>query len=65
MNPRYDYTNANGLVDGDIPSGSPCAFAETCTVRTERCPTKEKLLPHSFSCALARALSLGRTPRSK
>lgn len=52
------YTNSNGLVDGNIPAGSPCPFVEGCGMKNERCPTEGNVKPHAFSCALARLNSL-------
>lgn len=42
------------LVDGLIPKGQPCPFAQGCHFKMERCPTQEKLREVDFSCAAAR-----------
>jgi hypothetical protein len=58
-----DHCNANGLVDGDIPAGKPCPFADECGFRTERCPTEESRHAWEFSCGAARAFSMVRVAR--
>ena len=63
--PRFDHTNANGLVGGDIPAGQPCPFLSECNLRMDRCPSPENLLPHGFSCGCARAISITKRPKNE
>lgn len=58
-----EYLNKNGLVDGRIPAGKPCAYAGICPLRMERCPTKDSLREVDFSCASARYFSLFGPPQ--
>jgi hypothetical protein len=53
-----NYTNLNGLVDGNIPAGQPCPFIGQCTMKNERCPTEGNVKPCAYSCALARLHSV-------
>jgi hypothetical protein len=55
---QVSYLNSNGLVDGNIPAGSACPFIGNCQMKNERCPSEEKVKPHTFSCALARLNSM-------
>lgn len=52
------YLDENGLVDGKIPAGSACPWHETCDLKMDRCPSKEKPKENAFSCALARLNSM-------
>lgn len=58
-----DHLNTNGLVDGNIPAGQSCPFVERCSARTTRCPVDNDTLPWPFSCAAARAHSIGLNPQ--
>jgi hypothetical protein len=42
------------LVNGNIPAGQPCPFANTCHFKFERCPTEDNVKMVDFSCAAAR-----------
>lgn len=53
-----DHTNTNGLVDGNIPAGHACPFADGCLSRIAWCPVDNDTLPWPFSCATARAYSM-------
>lgn len=53
-----NYTNSNGLVDGNIPAGQACPFAGECTMKNERCPTEGNVKRCAYSCALARLHSV-------
>lgn len=59
----FDYLNANGLVNGEIPEGQPCPFASECAMCHHRCPTAERPRPFNFSCGLARFYSMGKKPK--
>jgi len=62
---RFDHTNANGLVDGDIPAGRPCPFLSECGLRMDRCPSPTNLKLHGFSCGCARAFSITKRPKNE
>jgi len=49
-----DYLNTNKLKDGKFPANVVCPF--DCFKKN--CPGKDKNRNNTFSCALARALSL-------
>ncbi len=61
----FDYLNANGLVDGDVPPNMECPFFKECGMRETNCPSavNNNLRPHPFSCACARAFSITRPPK--
>jgi hypothetical protein len=53
-----NYTNSNGLVDGNIPAGQACPFVGECVMKNERCPTEGNVKQCAYSCALARLHSV-------
>ncbi len=53
-----DFLNSNGLVQGNIPAGTPCPFHSEYKLVKDSCPVDGKVKSNSFSCGAARAFSL-------
>ena len=57
-----DYYRGLLTAGGLIPRNTACPWAGRCRERKDRCPTRDHLLPHAFSCALARLACVAREP---
>lgn len=54
------FLHSFGLVDGNIPAGIGCPFANECGMRQAHCPTAERPREVPFSCGAARLHSMVR-----